>query len=556
MNLREKLFFGFGLYILLAAVFGFFAYRELRAINTRLTFLEMADDVSITMLEVRRYEKNFLLYKDKSGLPELRKYIGILKKDIDAIKSEIIKEISVENYDAMKKTITGYEQWVEKVVNIYDRQERQVELVREAGRAVEKGLSGRKLQTFLVLRRYEKNLMLYKDRQSYDTFVRTFAGLGLGGSPEAKRYGSLVNDLYALYGKEFDYVEKMRSEAREVQSFTVKLSRKERADIAHTLGVSTKLLLFSLLTIILLGSAVNVALSVGIARPIRRLERVTKKVAMGDFSEGIEATGNDEIASLGRSFNQMEERLKGALDSLEHSVKLLQEKQAQLVEAEKLASTGKLCAGIAHEINNPLTAVLTFSHLILEQMPEDDPNRDRMRMMAWETDRARNIVKQLLSFARETPIRPVRVDINEPVKEMLDSLVAQDLFKDIDLVVTLKEGLPEVWADPAQIRQVVSNILLNAVNAIAPPGRVEVATAAVDDSVEISFSDSGCGIPPENMGRIFEPFFTTRETSQGTGLGLAVSYGIVKKHKGGIEVKSEVGKGSTFIVRLPINEQA
>ena len=342
MNIRGKLFLGFGLYIFLAAIFGFFAYRDLRAINTRLTFLEMADDVSITMLEVRRYEKNFLLYRDKSGLPELRKHIGILKKDIEAIKSEIIKEISVENYDAMTKTITGYESWVYKVVGNYEQQERQVELVRTAGRAVEGRLSGKKLQTFLVIRRYEKNLMLYKDRPSYDTFVNTCDGLGMKGGEATGRYCSLVNDLYRLYNQEFEYVEKMRSEAREVQSFTVKLSRKERADIAATLGISTKLLLFSLLTIISLGSAVNVALSMSIARPIRKLERITKKVAMGDFSEGIEVTGNDEIASLGRSFNQMEGRLKDALDSLEHSIELLKEKQAQLVEAEKLASTGIL----------------------------------------------------------------------------------------------------------------------------------------------------------------------------------------------------------------------
>jgi two-component system NtrC family sensor kinase len=231
----------------------------------------------------------------------------------------------------------------------------------------------------------------------------------------------------------------------------------------------------------------------------------------------------------------------------------LQEKQSQLVEAEKLASIGLLVAGVAHEINNPLTSVLTFSNLMLEKMPKDDPNRERLEMMAWETNRARTIVRQLLSFARENPLRPVKININEPVSEIIDSLIAQNIFTDIELSIDLSKDLPDVHADPAQVGQVVMNLVLNAINAITPPGRIEVRTRLAGSLVELEVADTGCGIPQENIGRVFEPFFTTRAEKEGSGLGLAVSYGIVKKHHGDIEVASEVGKGSTFTVRLPVN---
>ncbi len=554
MKIRDKLFFGFGLYVFFAAAFGFFAYREMGAITKQLQFLEVADDVSITMLEVRRYEKNFLLYRDKDSLPELRKYIDILEKYIDNIRGEIISEIGVESYDAMKKTITEYKLWAYKVVETAGLQDKQVSLIREVGRDIERKLSGRKLQTFLVLRRYEKNLIIYKDSANYETFLNTYASLGLKGDGEVAEYKSLVDGLYNLYDKERLYVEKMRSNAREVQSYTVKLSRKERSDISATLKTSMRLLLYAVLTIIALGIAINIELSMSIGIPLRRLEKITKKIAAGDFSESVEVKGGGEVASLGTSFNQMEDKLRTALSDLEHTIKSLQEKQAQLVEAEKLASIGILAAGIAHEINNPLTSVLTFSNLMLEQMPEDDPNRERVKMMAWETNRARIIVRQLLSFAREAPLRSVAVDVNQPVREIVDSLMIQDKFKDIELVMSLAHDIPEIHADPAQVGQVVLNIVLNALHSITPPGRIEVATRAVGGFVEIAVSDTGCGIPEENIGRIFEPFYTTKDTS-GTGLGLAVSYGIVKKHRGYIEVKSEAGKGSIFTVRLPLDGQ-
>jgi two-component system NtrC family sensor kinase len=394
--------------------------------------------------------------------------------------------------------------------------------------------------------------MLYRNKEAYDVFKRTYDASQLGSHPEVQHYQATVARLYNLYEAEKQSLDKMRLTAREIQAFTQNLSKKERADIATTIKMSINLQVLALALIVVVGIVINIKLATSIATPIRTLEKISRKIAEGDFSEHIEVKGKDELASLETAFNQMEDRLKNALWSLEHTIEKLREKQAQLVEAEKLALVGKLAAGIAHEINNPLTSVLTFSNLMLEQCPPDDPRHEKLKLMARETNRARTIVRQLLNFGRETVIKPERININQPVSEIADSLAAQDAFKGIGLDLKLAENLPEVNADPAQIGQVVMNLLLNAIHSITPPGRIEVVTRKIENSVEIVFKDTGAGIPEENIHKIFDPFFTTKDASKGTGLGLAVSYGIIKKHGGEIEVASTVGKGSTFIVRLPI----
>jgi signal transduction histidine kinase len=150
-------------------------------------------------------------------------------------------------------------------------------------------------------------------------------------------------------------------------------------------------------------------------------------------------------------------------------------------------------------------------------------------------------------------INPVRININGPVKEVAESLEAQGAFTGIELSMKLAEGLPDILADPAQLGQVVMNILLNAIHAITPPGRIELTTRLNGKNIEVVFTDTGKGIAEEHLRKVFDPFFTTKEASKGTGLGLAVSYGIIKKHNGYIDVASTIGQGTTFTVRLPVN---
>jgi signal transduction histidine kinase len=535
----------------LAIMAGALSYKELRTITTRLMLVEVADDATNSILEVRRFEKNFLLYKDSTSLEELRKHLSALKEHIANISTEIIKQIGTDNYTMMKNAINEYDTLIDALALNFKSQDRVVSDLREKGRTIERNLRGADLRIFLILRRYEKNLLLYKDQITYGTFMKTFSSLA--AASETEPYRVLVEEVFKLFRDEKYTVEKIRLRAREIQSFTEELSKRERSKINDILTLSMNMLLVALFVVIVVGVVINIKLARSIATPILELEKVTKKVAMGDFSESIEVTGRDELTSLEISFNQMEERLRDTMNSLAHAVKNLHEKQAQLVEAEKLASIGILAAGIAHEINNPLTSVLTFSNLMLEQMPEDDPRREKVKIMARETERARIIVRQLLSFAKETKLTKKKTNINCPINEIIETLSAQGLFNDIELSLNFSERLPEISADPIKLEQVVLNILLNAIHSITPPGRIGITTQVAGDFVEIIISDTGCGIPEEYIGKIFDPFYTTKDSTKGTGLGLAVSYGIIKKHGGSIEVTSTVGKGSTFSVRLPID---
>lgn len=481
MKIRDKLFFAFGLYIVLVIMGGVLTYNELRAISKGLKLVEKADDITNTVLEVRRYEKNFLLFKDEESLGELKEYLGMLKNNIDNIKSEIISEMGENNYSIMKEEITGYEQ--------------------------------------------------------------------------------LVNNLTENL-KSKDYIDRMRLKARNIQTFTETLSKEERADIEKRLRVSVNLLLFGFLTVIILGAIINMKLARSIATPIIRLEEITKKIAIGDFTEHIEVKGKDEIASLELSFNQMEDRLKDAMSSLELALKNLHDKQSQLVEAEKLATIGKFSAGVAHEINNPIAIINEKAGLMKDilEMTEDFRHKEKflnlINAIFDSVSRCRTITHRILGFARRTDITPEFININDAIKEVIGFVEKELLYRSINLVMKLKEDLPKIKSDKGQLQQVFLNIIRNAIDAVEDGGIVEISTDIKDENMaRIFFKDNGHGIPEENLKHIFDPFFTTKEREKGTGLGLSISFGIIINLGGNILVESKVNKGTLFTVEIPLDSE-
>jgi signal transduction histidine kinase len=554
IKIREKIFLGVGIYIFLATIIGVFAYRELYIINAKLPLVEKIDDMTHSIIEARTYEKNFLLYRQERDIGEFKRYITAIKAVMENLRYQIAGDLGTGEFEQMRKALAEYEQFFDEVAGNLKAQDKTEKLLVLSRKELEQKLVGSELHLFLVVRGHEKNFIIEKDRKSFETFTRAVNEIK-SDHHEMNKYANLVSRLFVLYRAERDVEEKMRIKAREAQFFAESLFHQERAEIPATMQRTMKLLLFAMLTIIVVGAVVNTRLAVSIVVPLRQLEMKTKKIAMGDFSESIEVKGTDELASLANSFNRMEEHLKLALSSLEHTITRMQEQQKQIVEAEKLASMGILTAGIAHEINNPLTSILSFSELMLEQTPESNPNYSRLKIMVRDAQRARTILRELLSFAKETPIRPVKIDVNRPFTEIVESLIAQDAFRDIELKLNLSPDLPEILADPVRIGQVALNMLLNAIHAITPPGKIEVQTRRADGMLEIVFSDSGQGIPEKHLNRIFDPFFTTKGARKGTGLGLAISYGIIQNHGGDIKVKSAEGQGSEFIVRLPINGQ-
>ena len=230
----------------------------------------------------------------------------------------------------------------------------------------------------------------------------------------------------------------------------------------------------------------------------------------------------------------------------------LKRTQAQLVQSTKLAAIGELAANIAHEINNPLTTVLGFASFLSERMAPADPMREELGLIQEEASRARDIVRDLLQFSRQRDFSPESTDVNTVLEQVIGMVRRQGALNAITVNERYTPDLPHVELDVSRIKQVFLNIINNAVYVMPNGGSLAIRTETANGGVRISFEDTGPGIAPEHRDRIFDPFFTTKPEVSGTGLGLSVSLGIVQSHGGTIEVETEVGRGSTFTVALPL----
>ena len=292
-------------------------------------------------------------------------------------------------------------------------------------------------------------------------------------------------------------------------------------------------------------------LAKGMLRPVRDLVRASGQWAKGDFDHQVMITRKDEIAKLGETFNFMASSLK------ERDEKLREYADQQIMKSERLATLGQLAAGVAHEINNPLGTISIYAQMVLDELGKDDDScRESLAVVMKQTDRAGRIVKDLLEFARQSEPEMRKLNINDVLRKAAAIITHPAELQNTRLVTNLTEGLPDTQGDSDKLQQVFVNIMLNALHAMHEGGELNLGTR-IDKSgefIEIEISDTGCGISPEHLGRLFDPFFSTKSTGEGTGLGLSVSLGIVQKHNGIIDVKSKVGEGSTFIVRLPTGE--
>jgi two-component system NtrC family sensor kinase len=303
-----------------------------------------------------------------------------------------------------------------------------------------------------------------------------------------------------------------------------------------------------------------------ITNPLRRMVLATQRIAHGDLNHHVEFDFRDEVGQLAKSFNQMTENLKVANENLiqwgktlekrvEERTRELREMQTHLIQSEKLASLGKMAAGVAHEINNPLTSILINTHLMLEKLEKKHDFYDNLSLIADETSRCTQIVKGLLEFSRQNPPQKVFTNINELIERTTQLLENQASFQNIRIIKELDEGLPAIKLDKNKVQQVFWNLMLNACDAMPNGGQLLITDRLSEDGkyIEVRFIDNGIGIPKENLNKLFDPFFTTK--GSGTGLGLAVSYGIIEQHDGLIEVKSEVGQGTVFTLSFPVEEQ-
>lgn len=303
------------------------------------------------------------------------------------------------------------------------------------------------------------------------------------------------------------------------------------------------------LVIVVIALLGGVLVSRRLTGPLEHLSLAVRKIAKGDFDVSVEIDSRDEIGQLSRSFNEMADEL----NVREHS---LRKAQLALVQSEKMAAVGTLSAGLAHEVKNPLSAVLGYAQLAKRKLSSPESLKEHLDTIENETRRCNDIIGNLMRFSRVEKGEFARTSINDVVRKSVGIVDHQLSLKNVRIETDLAEDLPSILGNANQLQQVLMNLAINAQQAIGEDGGTVSFRTAIDDdndSLVITVDDTGPGIDDEVVASIFEPFFTTKAAGDGTGLGLSVTYGIIQDHKGDIGVSDAPGGGARFEIRLPIN---
>lgn len=472
ISIRKKITITLSLFLLMGGAMWFLNYYKHYVLNQKLQILEKKDDLFNTILEARRYEKNYFLYMETNSLEDSLSY---------ALQAEEKLVKIIENYGryTLDKTLDN------KLNN---------------------------------LRQYEKALaallVLHQKK----------------GSP-------ITNpDLIETFSKR---QETIRTLARNITEDMEKILNQERRYVNQLIGESKIYHLLALVGIFALSILTVLIFIFNVNRPLKSIENGIHKIIEGDYKNIPAISTGDEFESLVASLNNM--------------ISELNKRSDQLVQKEKMASLGTLTSGVAHELNNPLNNISTSIQILLEEL--EDADLEYKKGLLTETEgqiqRARDIVRALLEFSRERSFSLHQVYFKDLVDNTL-KLIKGEVPTHVQLFVDVPDDI-QGEMDPRRIEQVLINFILNGIQAMEEAGILSIRACRKDNEAGFCFevSDTGKGIPPEDLGKIFDPFFTTKDVGKGSGLGLSVSHGIIEQHGGRIEVKSEVGKGTTFTVFLP-----
>ncbi len=301
------------------------------------------------------------------------------------------------------------------------------------------------------------------------------------------------------------------------------------------------------LIIVFIAAISGVVVSRKFTAPLESLSAAVRKIAKGDFEVKVDISSRDEIGQLSDSFNDMANELLERERSLKSA-------QLALVQSEKMAAVGTLSAGLAHEVKNPLSAVLGYAQLAKRKLSQPDVIKKHLDIIENETRRCNEIIGNLMQFSRQEKGEFTDVTINEVVEKSVGVVDHQLGLNNVRVNMKLAPDIPEIIGNSNQLQQVLMNLAINAQQAMEPDGgTVDIATYFDDDNVYISVSDTGPGISEEVAEKIFEPFFTTKTAGEGTGLGLSVTYGIIRDHKGEIRVEKADSGGARFVIALPLH---
>ena len=469
LTIRQKVMIGFILSIIGVLTIGVIAYRNLLRIEQKLKFVVIGHELHDDLLEVRRYEKNYLLYKGRDNF-----------------------EYTVLNLDK----------------------------ARNVSQAIQSDFRGLEGATYLA--ELQSAIEIY-NKSLHELLVLT----------ESKKPTKL---------KIADVERQLRETGKDLVDLSLKLAEFEHTRIREILQVLKRNLSYLALIFIVLGVFLTIIVTRKIIRPLSVIERTTNRIARGDFTLLPVIQTKDETQSVVEAFNKM--------------ITELEKRQEQLVQAQKLSSLGILTSGIAHQLNNPLNNISTSCQILLEDFQYGDVEHIKKLLtnIDQEIDRTRDIVVGLLDFSREREFQLDWINLENIVLRTIQ-LVSSQMPPGVEILSEIPEDL-DIYMDGQKFQEVLLNLVLNAIQAMPQgTGLININAKKNYQDIEITIKDDGCGIPSENLPHIFDPFFSTKEIGYGTGLGLSVAHGIVERHGGSITVKSKLGEGSVFAIKLPLGSK-
>jgi signal transduction histidine kinase len=461
MKIENKIVFYNVFNIGLILLIGFFAMQNLNLMLTKLRFVEIADDLNASFLEMRLAEKNYFIYQKQDFLFDIKEKIESTEQLLDSAGMDIIRAVGENNFVSLKSHLKHYSDVVDEV---------------------------RK---------------------------------------------SSHSDMYLNA--------RFRTEGKKLREFSNTITRLERKGVNDIISRSKSILFYSFWAILICALFVSHIISQKLVRSLREIEKLAKSISNGNFNRIEGKILGDEFGSVITAINSMSEELR--------------HREEALIQSKKLASLGILTAGVAHELTNPLNNISMIAQTYTELYDELDRSQkiEFMRKVESETERIKEIIKNLLDFSKPKEANLKETDIDTVMQKTLKLMQNMLDISNIETKLHFSRDLPHVFIDESQIVQVLVNLITNAVQSMQEGGTLFMATrwGSGGDSVEIKVMDTGKGIPPEFLPHIFDPFFSTKGEG-GTGLGLSVSYGIIKNHNGDIRVESKVGVGTTFTIELPV----
>jgi len=464
ISIRKKIFLAFAMFMVISMLIWLRSYHSQYILNQKIQIIERKYELFNTILEARRYEKNYFLTFDQKNIKQAHTYVTEAEDILRNILAKYGKYTLAKNLD---ERITELDEYKDSLVNLLKMQEN----------------------------------------------------------------GHLIVPQ--------DSIQLIRKQGRIITSELEEIVKKESQFTRDLIGKSKMIHLIALLPVFILSIVIALFLIFSVDRPLKTIGNAIIKIARGDFENIPEIKTGDEFESLVTSLNSM--------------IKELNKRNKELVQAQKLASLGRLTSGVAHELNNPLNNISTSIQILVEELEEDDLEYKKELLIGAEKEieRSKEIVKSLLEFARERSLTLKQAYFKDLVNNEIKRVKSQ-----VPENITFKVEVPDdiqATVGPLGIERVLINLIVNAVQAMKNGGGITIKACKQESNSGFCFQviDTGDGIPEEIISKIFDPFFTTKEVGKGTGLGLSIIYGIMEQHGGKIKVSSEVGKGTTFTCFLP-----